>query len=248
MKNLVNKENQSVLFDVVFKVKTIDGWKDVTTNEIFENKKVIIFSLPGAFTPTCSSTHLPRYEELYDVFKNEGVDEIYCLSVNDSFVMDVWGKEQKIEKVKMLPDGNGHFTEKMGMLVNKENLGFGKRSWRYSMLVVNGVIEKQFIEEEKEGDPFEYSDADTMINYLNEKAYIPPTITIFTKDGCPFCRDAKVLLTKNNFKYSEIVLSDADRQKVLRSVTGLNKPTVPQIFINGARVDGLDGLHKYLNQ
>ncbi|XTZ12611.1 MAG: peroxiredoxin, partial [cyanobacterium endosymbiont of Rhopalodia inflata] len=117
-------------------------WQDLTTKEIFVGKKVVVFSLPGAFTPTCSSNHLPRYEELYNEFKAQGVDQVICLSVNDAFVMFQWGKQQGATNVFLLPDGNGEFTRKMGMLVDKSNLGFGMRSWRYSMLVNDCKIEK----------------------------------------------------------------------------------------------------------
>ncbi len=147
-------------------------WKDLTTSEIFDNKKVVVFSLPGAFTPTCSTSHLPRYEELYDEFKALGVDQIICVSVNDAFVMYQWGKSQGAENVFLLPDGSGEFTRKMGMLVNKDNLGFGLRSWRYSMFVDNGEIKEMFVEPGFEDncptDPFEVSDADTMLEYLKK--------------------------------------------------------------------------------
>ncbi|MEY2979573.1 MAG: peroxiredoxin [Prochlorotrichaceae cyanobacterium] len=165
--------------DVVFKTRVRDEsvggsnpfrWQDRTTQDIFGGKKVVIFSLPGAFTPTCSSNHLPRYEELYEEFKAKGVDEIICISVNDAFVMFKWGKEIGAQKVFLLPDGNGEFTRKMGMLVDKSNLGFGLRSWRYSMLVNDCQIEKIFVEPDFADncptDPFEVSDADTMLAYL----------------------------------------------------------------------------------
>lgn len=151
-------------------------WKDLTTDEIFKGKKVVLFALPGAFTPTCSTTHLPRYEALYEDFKAEGVDEVVCLSVNDAFVMYQWGVNQGRENVFLLPDGSGEFTRKMGMLVDKDNLGFGYRSWRYSMLVNDGKIEKMFIEadfgDNCPTDPFEVSDADTMLAFMRgtEKA------------------------------------------------------------------------------
>ena len=129
--------------------------------------------MPGAFTPTCSSTHLPGYEKFYDEIKANGVDEVYCLSVNDAFVMHQWEKHQGANKVKLIPDGNAEFTRKMGMLVRKENLGFGERSWRYSMVVNDRVVEKIFIEpgfsDDCPDDPFEVSDADTMLKYLKEK-------------------------------------------------------------------------------
>lgn len=173
-------ENKKVP-NIIFKTRVRDGsivgdnpytWKDVSSDDIFKGKKIVVFSLPGAFTPTCSSTHLPGYEKFYDEIKEQGIDEVYCLSVNDAFVMFQWGKHQNIEKVKLLPDGNGDFTRQMGMLVKKENLGFGLRSWRYSMVVNDGVIEKMFVEpgfsDNYEEDPFEVSDAETMLSYLKE--------------------------------------------------------------------------------
>ena len=113
--------------------------RTITTDDLFARKTLVVFSLPGAFTPTCSSTHLPRYNELAPAFFANGVDEILCVSVNDSFVMNEWAKRQEAHNIVMLPDGNGEFTEGMGMLVDKSDLGFGKRSWRYSMLVKDGV-------------------------------------------------------------------------------------------------------------
>lgn len=148
-------------------------WKDLSSDEIFKGKNVVLFSLPGAFTPTCSTSHLPRYEELYEEFKAQGVDAVVCLSVNDAFVMFQWGKSQNAENVFLLPDGNAEFTRKMGMLVDKCNLGFGQRSWRYSMYVEDGEIKKLFSEPGYEdncpSDPFEVSDADTMLGYLQSR-------------------------------------------------------------------------------
>ena len=148
-------------------------WKDLTSDDVFKGKNVVLFSLPGAFTPTCSTSHLPRYEELYEEFKAQGVDAVACLSVNDAFVMYQWGKSQNAKNVFLLPDGNGEFTRKMGMLVEKSNLGFGPRSWRYSMYVEDGEIKQLFQEEGFEDncptDPFEVSDADTMLNYLKSR-------------------------------------------------------------------------------
>lgn len=145
-------------------------WQDRTTAELFGGKKVVVFSLPGAFTPTCSSTHAPGYEKAFEEFKALGVDSVICLSVNDAFVMFQWAKNLGLTNVFMLPDGNADFTRAMGMLVKKENLGFGDRSWRYSMLVEDGVIKKMFVEpgmvDNCPTDPFEVSDADTMLAYL----------------------------------------------------------------------------------
>lgn len=147
-------------------------WQDVTSRDVFKGKNVVVFALPGAFTPTCTNAHLPGYEAKYDELKNKGIDEVYCLSVNDAFTMFQWAKYLKVEKVKMLPDGNGDFTRLMGMLVKKENVGFGLRSWRYSMHVVDGEIKQMFIEpglmDDCPDDPFEISDVDTMLNYLSK--------------------------------------------------------------------------------
>ena len=167
--------------NVVFKTRVRDEsvggdnpfrWQDMTSEDIFGGKKVVLFSLPGAFTPTCSSTHLPGYEAKYDEFKAQGIDEVICLSVNDAFTMFKWKKDLGAERVFMLPDGNADFTRMMGMLVKKENLGFGMRSWRYSMYVDDGVIKQMFIEpgfsDNYPDDPFEVSDCDTMLNYLKD--------------------------------------------------------------------------------
>ena len=165
--------------NVVFKTRVRDEsvggdnpfrWQDVGSDEIFTGRRVVVFALPGAFTPTCSSTHLPGYEENYDIFKAKGIDEVYCLSVNDAFSMFQWGKQLGVKKVKLLPDGNGHFTRGMDMLVKKENLGFGDRSWRYAMLVEDGEIVKLFAEAGRQDDcptdPFECSDCHTMLDYI----------------------------------------------------------------------------------
>tara|TARA_B100001121_G_scaffold299338_1_gene307968 strand:- start:1386 stop:1919 length:534 start_codon:yes stop_codon:yes gene_type:complete len=149
------------------------SWKDVDTKQIFDNKKVVVFALPGAFTPTCSSQQVPGYEANYDELKSLGIDEVYCLSVNDAFVMNAWFKDTNVYKVKAIADGEGVFTQGMGMLVNKPKQGFGMRSWRYSMLVDNGEVVKIFEEPGKnnssdDDDPFEVSDVDTMIKYVKE--------------------------------------------------------------------------------
>ncbi|AGS38690.1 MAG: peroxiredoxin [Cycloclasticus pugetii] len=145
-------------------------WQDLTTDDIFAGKKIVLFALPGAFTPTCSSTHLPGFEAKYAELKAKGVDEVYCLSVNDAFTMYQWSKNLGIKNVKMLPDGNGEFTRLMNMLVKKENLGFGERSWRYAMIVDDGKITALFSEPGKEDncadDPFTCSDVDTVLKQL----------------------------------------------------------------------------------
>ncbi len=237
-----NKEGQNVP-SASFKVINEKGLQSVDSDSLFKNRKVIVFSLPGAFTPTCSSTHLPRYNQLAKTFAKEGVDEIVCLSVNDAFVMKSWGESQEADKVTLLADGNGEFTEKMGLLVDKSDLGFGKRSWRYSMLVNNGVIEKMFIEPDKPGDPFEVSDANTMLDYINKDAKLPHAITVITKPGCSYCKKAKELLASKELDFEEIILGKDATSVSLAALSGSGK--VPQVFIDGNRIGGSEELEKY---
>ena len=172
---VVNQQVPDVVFKTRVRDESVEGsnpfkWQDTTTKDIFTGKRVVVFSLPGAFTPTCSTTHLPGYDAAYDEIKALGIDEVYCVSVNDAFVMFQWGKNMGVKNVKLLPDGNGEFSRKIGMLVDKANLGFGMRSWRYSMVVNDGKIEQVFVEngysDNCETDPFEVSDVNTMLTYL----------------------------------------------------------------------------------
>jgi peroxiredoxin len=141
-----------------------------TSKELFDGKRVVIFSLPGAFTPTCSAYQLPGFEEKYDDFLGLGIDNIYCISVNDGFVMNAWAQDQNIEKVTLIPDGNAYFTRSMGMLVNKSNLGFGLRSWRYAAVVDNGIVEKLFVEvgqrDNADTDPYEATTPEVVFEYV----------------------------------------------------------------------------------
>ena len=149
-------------------------WKDVTTDDLFKGKRVVMFSLPGAFTPTCSSEELPSYDRMYNEFKDMGIDDVYCVSVNDAFVMNAWARDLEIKHVKMIPDGCGTFTSNMGMLVAKPAQGFGMRSWRYAAIVNNGTVEKMFEEPgfnnfSDDDDPYVVSKPEIVKNYLNEK-------------------------------------------------------------------------------
>ena len=229
---------------VVFHTRKDDAWVDVSTDDLFKGKTVAVFSLPGAFTPTCSSTHLPRYNELAAEFKKRGVDSIVCISVNDTFVMNAWLADQEAENIIVVPDGNGEFTKGMGMLVSKEQLGFGDRSWRYSMLVKDGKIEKMFIEPVKDGDPFEVSDADTMLKFVAPNWKPQESIAIFTKPGCPFCAKAKAALKEKGLAYEEIVLGKDASIVSVRAITG--KVTAPQVFIGGKYIGGSEDLDAYL--
>tara|TARA_B100000795_G_scaffold270043_1_gene262148 strand:- start:2382 stop:2987 length:606 start_codon:yes stop_codon:yes gene_type:complete len=174
----IGKKVPNVIFRTRIRDQKIKGvnkfrWKNIKSKQIFGKKRIVLLALPGAFTPTCSSTHLPSYEEHYDEIIKHDIDEIYVLSVNDAFVMYNWCKKMKIKKVKFLPDGNGDFTKKIGALVKKDNLGFGERSWRYSMVINKGKIEKIFSENgimnNCPHDPFKVSDAKTMLRYLKTK-------------------------------------------------------------------------------
>jgi peroxiredoxin/glutaredoxin len=226
--------------EITFRTRVDGQWKDVTTADVFAKKKVVVFALPGAFTPTCSSAHVPRYEELAGDLKAKGVDEIVCVSVNDAFVMDEWGRAQHAGSIRFLPDGNGELTEAMGMLVDKSALGFGKRSWRYSMLVDDGVIQKMFVEPDVPGDPFQVSDADTMLRYLDPQAKPPHDVLLFTKPGCSYCSKAKMLLRERGWAYEEVAASPRN----LRAVSG--KSSTPQVFVDGAYVGGADELEAFL--
>ena len=227
---LKNSEGAKVP-NVTFHTRKDGEWVDVTTDDLFAGKTVVLFALPGAFTPTCSSKHLPRYNELAPIFKKNGVDDIICLSVNDCFVMDAWGADQEAENVTLLPDGNGEFSEGIGLLVDKSNLGFGKRTWRYSMLV--------------KGDPFEVSDADTMLDHINPNAEKPEAATVFSRLGCPYCAQAKAALEEKGIAFEEVLLGRDITSRSLHAVTG--ESTTPQIFIGGKHIGDEDDLAKHLS-
>ena len=172
---MIGKKIPVVTFKLRVRDDSIPGpnpfrWEDKSSTEIFQNKNVLIFSLPGAFTPTCSTYQLPEFEDCYEKFKANGVDEIYCVSVNDAFVMNSWGKAQNLIHVKLIPDGNGEFTRQMGMLVDKKNLGFGQRSWRYAALVKNGIVTQWFeepgLEDDHGEDPYGVSSPSHILKEL----------------------------------------------------------------------------------
>lgn len=167
-------------------------WQSLTSGDLFKDRRIVLFALPGAFTPTCSAKQLPMYEQNFMAFKKAGVDDIYCLSVNDSFVMNAWFRYQNIKHVKPIPDGSGLFTAEIGMMVDKDNLSFGSRSWRYALLLNDGIVEKTFIEDgfgDNIGDdPFEVSDAETVYDYIiNESPVDMPgrqlTLELFDGPG-----------------------------------------------------------------
>jgi glutaredoxin-like protein len=239
-----NKEGQKIP-NVTFPMRVNDAWATRNSDEIFAGKTVVVFSLPGAFTPTCSSSHLPRYNELATKLHSNGVDEIICMSVNDTFVMNAWAADQHAENISFIPDGNGDFTNGMGLLVDKSDIGFGKRSWRYSMLVKDGIIEKMFIEEDLPGDPFAVSDADTMLAYINPEAVQKSEITIFSKPSCPHCANTKALLVEKGLQFEELTVGVDISISAMRAITKAD--TVPQIFIDGQHIGGNDELVKHFS-
>jgi glutathione-dependent peroxiredoxin len=207
---LQNREGQKVP-SVTFRTRQDGDWVDITSDQLFAS-----------------------------TFASCGVDDIVCLSVNDAFVMAEWAKDQSADNVAFIPDGNGEFTEGMGLLVDKSDLGFGKRSWRYSMLVKDGTIEKMFIEPEEPGDPFKVSDADTMLNYINPDAIKPNRVFMFAKEGCPFCAKAKAMLDERKMSYESVYVGRDVSLNALKAATGA--VTVPQVFIDGELIGGSEEL------
>lgn len=238
-----NKEGQKVPA-VMFHTRDGGNWVNRSSDDIFAGRTVAVFSLPGAFTPTCSSSHVPRYNQLASAFRKHGVDEIVCLSVNDAFVMNEWKDSQGADNVTFLPDGNGSFTAGMGMLVGKEDLGFGRRSWRYSMLVRDGIVKKMFIEPQQPGDPYGVSDADTMLKYLAPSEPKPLDVTILSRAGCPHCIRAKGLLKDAGIEFEALELNKAYTDRTLRALA--NATSFPQVFVNGAKIGGADELEGWL--
>lgn len=230
--------------DVKFRLRRGPDWVEISTAEIFAGRNVVVFALPGAFTPTCSSMHLPRYEELAPLFAKLGIDEIVCVSVNDPFVMEEWGRSESADRVHLLPDGNAEFTRGMGMLVDKSDLNFGARSWRYAMLVRDGVIEKLFSEPDKPGDPLEVSDADTMLRYLDPSATDPDEVAMLSREGCPFCAKAKAALKAAGIDFTDVSLPPLQRARALRAMTGAQ--TLPQVFVNGKLIGDSQATEKWL--
>jgi peroxiredoxin/glutaredoxin len=240
-----SREGQPVP-DVSFRYREDGEWKETDSARLFKGRTVAVFSLPGAFTPTCSSTHLPRFNELAPAFKQNGVEQVICIAVNDPFVMEEWAKSQECDNVFVLPDGNGTFTDRMGMLVDKSELNFGKRSWRYSMLVRDGVVEKMFIEPDEPGDPFKVSDADTLLHYVNKDAKLPDQIALLTREGCAFCAKAKKQLRDAGVVFADVDLPHTIRTRALGAIA--HARTVPQMFVNGELVGGSEAIEEWLQK
>jgi len=204
-----------------------------------------VLALPGAFTPTCSTAHVPGYVARLKDFKGAGIDDIVCLSVNDPFVMEAWQRSEKAEGVRFVADPEAAFTHAMGMAVDHRSASLGTRSWRYSMLVDDGKIETMFIEPDKPGDPFEVSDADTMWKYLRPNQKSAGSAFMLARHGCPHCARAKELLERNGITFEAVYLGDELTMQGVKAASG--KATTPQVFIEGKLVGGADQLTEYLS-
>jgi glutaredoxin-like protein len=218
-----------------------DGkWQEQRTDELFSNRRVILFGLPGAFTPTCSAQHLPRFDEVAPALLARGIDEIVCASVNDPYVMDAWAREQGAQNITFLADGNGDFTAALGLLVDRREHGFGQRSVRYSMLVADGRVEELFVEPDTGDDPYTVSDADTMLRAIDPDAEPPDQVVIFSREGCPDCARARELLEEAGFSYVEIPLDADIRHRVTEALA--RRSTVPLVYLNGQLIGGAEEL------
>ncbi|EZG82119.1 peroxiredoxin family/glutaredoxin [Gregarina niphandrodes] len=209
----------------------------VCVGQLWKGKKVVVFALPGAFTPTCTTSHLPRYEELYETFREQGVDEVYCVSMNDDFVMKAWFEKLGVNNIKSIPDGNGEVSKALGIWMSREELGFGPRARRSSFLINDLKIEKSFIESETPGDPFEVSGAENMLHFINPDAQIPKPITVFGTHACSYCIKTKKLLEEKRLKYVFVELSPSEKSIVIGALNQ-GASTTPQIFIDGKCIGG----------
>lgn len=225
--------------DTLFRTRHGSAWQDLSTADVFAGKRVVLFALPGAYTPTCSSSMVPRYQELLPHFQAAGVDTVACLSVNDAFVMDAWQRDQHAPGLLFLPDGNAAFTRGMGMAVDKADLGFGQRSWRYAMVVDDGVITQLFSEPQEPGDPYGASEPDTVLAWLDPSAAVTD-IVLVGREGCSHCDTARGLLGDAGLPFQEI---DASPRR-LRALTG--RTTTPQVFVDGKHIGGADDLADWL--
>jgi len=218
----------------------------ITSAGLFIARRVILFALPGAFTPTCSTAHVPSYVARMNDFRDAGIDEVICLSVNDPYVMDAWQRAEKAQNIRFIGDPAAAFTQAMGMAVDHRNASLGTRSWRYSMLVDNGKIEVMFIEPDVAGDPYEVSDADTMWKYLRPNQESRDFALMLARHGCSHCARTKDLLTRNGVAYEAIYLGDELTMQGVKAASGA--ATVPQVFIGGNLIGGADQVSAHFSR
>jgi peroxiredoxin/glutaredoxin len=218
--------------------------REVSTAELFGGRRVVLFALPGAFTPTCSTAHVPGYVALLNEFKAAGIDDVICLSVNDPFVMQAWQQSEKAQGIHFVADPFADFTTAMGMAVDHRESLLGTRSWRYSMLVEDGNIRKMFIEPERGDDPFEVSDAETMLRYLRPNSRTLGPVLVLARHGCPYCERAKSLLRERGISFDAVYLGEELTMQGVKAASG--ESTVPQVFVAGKLVGGSDQLAAFL--
>jgi glutathione-dependent peroxiredoxin len=242
---LSSREGQR-LPDVELFVLRDGAARRVRPADLCDSKRVIIFALPGAFTPTCSTAHVPGYVARAADFKALGIQDIICVSVNDPYVMAAWQDAEKARGISFVADPDGSFTREMGMLVDKQDAGLGLRSWRYSMLVNDGTIEKMFIEPERPGDPFEVSDAETMLKFLQPGQRVPSAVLMLAREGCPHCERAKKMLEEHGLAFEAVHLGEELSMKGVRAASGEAK--VPQIFVDGKLLGGVEQLSEFLQR
>jgi peroxiredoxin len=226
--------------DVPLKLLRDGRWEDTTLAALTRGRRIVLFGLPGAFTPTCSTQHVPRYEEVAPVLRAHGIDEIACITVNDPFVVEAWAREHDAREVSFVADGNAELTAALGLLVDQRGKAMGWRSRRYSMLVRDGRVEQLFAEPEVEGDPYTVSDADTMLRTVSPEAAPPDQVVVFTREGCPHCARARELLEEAGFDYVDIPLAADIRHRVTAALAG--RDTVPLVYLNGELIGGADEL------
>jgi glutaredoxin-like protein len=212
---------------------------------LFRGRRVVMFALPGAFTPTCSTEHVPGYLSLLAEFSRQGIAEVVCLSVNDPYVMDAWQRAEKAQGLRFVSDPYGEFTRAMGMSVDNRDASLGVRSWRYSMLVDDGKIETMFIEPDEPGDPFGVSSAETMMKYLQPDYKVANPAFMMARHGCPHCARAKELLRSRGIAFEAVHLGEGLTMRGVKAASGT--ATVPQVFIEGKLVGGASQLEEYLS-
>ena len=217
----------------------------VKSRDLFAGKRVIVFALPGAFTPTCSTAHVPGYVAHLRDFREAGIADVICLSVNDPYVMDAWHREEKAQGIHFVADPFAEFTRAMGMAVDNREALLGVRSWRYSMVVKDGTIEKMYIEPAKPGDPFEVSDAETMLRYLRPGHKTLGPALMLARHGCPYCARAKRMLDERRIPYEAVHIGEGGlTMQGVKAATGVAK--VPQVYIGGQRIGGAEELERWL--